>query len=263
MDQKQTINFSLKTDVVIRRIFWCFLGIELLIVFLDVFVNHYQWCSIGSIRRMLNITREDSLPNWFSSFQAIMVGSVLWLIAFAVRKQMQDYKRKFYCWAGIGSFFIYMGIDDAIKFHERMGTAFKVLLSRSTETYGPGILNSAHNAFPSYTWQMIFGPFFMAAGIFILWFLWKELVSRRLCYWFLAAISLFVIAVGLDFVEGFDSEFYEDIGIAGFFSTEDYRIRHMSKTLEEFLEMLGTTIFLIVFLKNISRMSREWKVTIS
>jgi hypothetical protein len=261
MDQKQTINFSLKTDVIIRRIFWCFLGIELLIVFLDVFVNHYQWCSVGSIRRMLNITREDSLSNWFSSLQAIMVGSVLWLIAFAVRKQIQDYKRKFYCWAGIGSFFIYMGIDDAIKFHERMGTAFKDILSRSAETSGPGILNSAHNAFPSYPWQMIFGPFFMAIGIFMLWFLWKELLPQKLRYLLLVAIWLYVLAVGLDFVEGLDNKPYE--GIASFFSTEDFRIRHMSKALEEFLEMFGTTIFLTVFLKYLFRLSHEWKINIA
>jgi hypothetical protein len=74
MNQKQPLNFSLKADVLIRRIFWLFLGIELLIVFLDVFVNYYECSSIGAIRRMVNITREDSLSNWFSSLQLIMVG---------------------------------------------------------------------------------------------------------------------------------------------------------------------------------------------
>ncbi len=265
MNQMQPLNFNLRADVIVRRIFWCLLGFELLIVFLDVFVNHYEWSSVGSIRRMVNITREDSLSNWFSSLQAIIVGSVIWLTAFAVRKQTEDnhYKRKFYCWAGIGSFFIYMGIDDAIKFHERVGTAFKVLLFESEERSGTGILDSAYNTFPSYTWQIVFGPFFMAMGIFILWFLWKELSSKKLWYWFLAGISLYAIAVGLDFVEGIDSELYEEMGIAGFFSTDDYRIRHMSKTLEEFLEMFGTTIFLTVFLKNLFRLSREWKINIS
>ena len=138
------------------------LGIELLIVFLDVFVNHYEWSSIASIRRMVNITREDSLSNWFSSIQAIIVGSVIWLIAFAVRNRMHDnhYKRKFYCWACIGIFFIYVGIDDAIKFHERMGTACKVLLARSAGSSDPGILYSMYEAFPSYPWQMILGLFY-------------------------------------------------------------------------------------------------------
>jgi len=128
MDQKQPLNFNLRADVIVNRLFWCLLGFELFIVFLDVFVNHYEWSSVGSIRRMLNITREDSLSNWFSSIQAVIVGSVIWLIAFAVRNQKRDkhYKWKFYCWAGIGTFFIYLGIDDAIKFHERMGTAYQL-----------------------------------------------------------------------------------------------------------------------------------------
>jgi hypothetical protein len=90
----------------------------------------------------------------------------------------------------------------------------------------------------------------------------KELSSRKLWYWFLVGISLYVIAVGLDFVEGLDGELYEEMGIADFFSTHDYRIRHMSKALEEFIEMLGTTTFLIVFLKNLFRLSREWRITI-
>jgi hypothetical protein len=79
---------------------------------MDVFINHYQWSSVGAIRRMVNITREDSLSNWFSSIQAIVVGVVIWLTAICVRKQMQGdhYIRKFYCWAGIGSFFIYLGM---------------------------------------------------------------------------------------------------------------------------------------------------------
>ena len=264
MNQKQLLNFSIKPDVITIRIFWCLLGFEFFIVFLDVFINHYEWCSVGSIRRMINITREDSLSNWFSSIQAITVGAVIWLTAIVVRKQMQgdSYKRKFYCWAGIGTFFIYLGIDDAIKFHERMGTAYHVLLfDDDSSAVNEGILGSLYDFFPSYTWQMVFGPFFMAIGIFIVWFLWKALEPRRLWYWFLVGMSLYAVAIGLDYVEGLDSDQYE--GIAAFFSTEEYRIEHLSKTLEEFLEMLGTTIFLIVFLKNIFGLSREWKISVS
>ena len=265
MNQKQPLNFVLRSDVITRRVFWCLLGFELFIVFLDVFVNHYKWSSVGAIRRMVNITREDSLSNWFSSLQAIVVGSIIWLTAIGLRKQMQGnhYKRKFYCWAGIGSFFIYLGIDDAIKFHERMGTAFRVLLFEDDDTSGAGVLGYIYDVFPSYTWQMVFGPFFISIGIFIIWFLWKELSSKELWNWFLVGISLYAVAVGLDYVEGLDGEPYEEMGIAGFFSTHDDRIRHMSKALEEFLEMLGTTIFLIVFLKNIFKLSREWKITVS
>ena len=74
MDQEQSLNLSLDKDAIIRRVFWTLLGIELFIVFLDVFVNHYKWISIGATRRMVNITREDSLSNWFSSLHLVAVG---------------------------------------------------------------------------------------------------------------------------------------------------------------------------------------------
>ena len=95
--------------------------------------------------------------NWFSSIQAITVGIVIWLTAIGVRKQMADdhYKRKFCCWAGIGTFFIYLGIDDAIKFHERMGTAYHVLLF-DDDGANEGVLGSLYDFLPSYTWQMVF-----------------------------------------------------------------------------------------------------------
>jgi hypothetical protein len=95
--QNQPLNIILRSDVITRRIFWWLLGFELFIVFLDVFVNHYEWSSVGAIRRMVNITREDSLSNWFSSIQAVVVGAVIWSTAIGVRKQMQGnhYMRKF------------------------------------------------------------------------------------------------------------------------------------------------------------------------
>ncbi len=218
--------------------------------------------TIGAIRRMVNITREDSLSNGFSSLQLVAVGTILWFSAIAARIQIQysHSKRKFYCWAGIAVFFIYMGIDDAIKFHECMGTAFKTVLSESVESSGPGILSSIHNAFPSYSWQMVFGPFFVAVGIFTLWYLWKELSSLKLKYWFLIGICLYAMVVGMDFVEGLDDNPYK--GIAGYFSTKSYRIRHMSKTIEEFIEMFGATFILTAFLENLFRFSQKWKIEI-
>ena len=262
MDQRLPLHFNLNADVLARRVFWTCLLFELLIVFLDIFVNHYKWSSIGAIRRLVNITREDSLSNWFSSYQLISVGIVLWATAFSVRNQARDARGpgKFYGWAVLATFFVYMGIDDAIKFHERIGTAFRTLLEDIEESSGAGILNHLHDAFPSYSWQVVFGPFFLGMGIFLLWFLWRELSATRLKYWLLAALSLYTLAVGLDFVEGLDSDPYE--GIADYFSTTEDRVTHMSKAVEEFLEMFGTTLFLTLFLRNVFNLSRRWEIDV-
>ncbi|MDR4497499.1 MAG: hypothetical protein MRK02_06190 [Candidatus Scalindua sp.] len=93
--------------------------------------------------------------------------------------------------------------------------------------------------------------------------MWKELYTRKLWFWFLVGIGLYAVAARLDFVEGLDSGPYRGNGYSRFFSTTGSRIRHMSKALEEFLEMLGTTVFLTIFLKNLSRMSRDWTINIS
>ena len=260
MDQNHPITFSLRSDLIIRRVFWSFLCLELLIVFLDVFVNHYKWSSIGAIRRMVNITREDSLANWISSLQLIIVGTVILTIAFAVKNQNNSDKKKFYCWMGIAIFFIYMGFDDAIKFHERIGTAFEKILSLFEESTKDGTSQSIFDIFPSYAWQMIFLPIFIPIGIFIFWFLWKELSIHNLKYLLFPAFGLYALALGLDFVDGLESDPYN--AIADFFSTKTYRIRHMSKAIEEFFEMFGTTIFLIIFLKKLFNISRIWKIKI-
>ena len=264
MVQDQVLRFNLNADVLAKRVFWGCLGFELFIVLLDIFVNHYEWSPIGSIRRMVNITREDSLSNWFSSYQMITVGLILWTTAAAVRNQARDIggpKKEVYCWAILATFFVYMGIDDAIRFHERIGSAFGKVLSYMEKSFGAGILNHIHEAFPSYNWQMVFGPFFLAMGVFLLWFIWQQFSASKLRYLLLAAVSLYAVAVGLDFVEGLDTSPYE--GIADYFSTTEDRVGHMSKALEEFLEMFGTTIFLTVFLKNALRLAREWTFAVS
>jgi hypothetical protein len=129
------------------------------------------------------------------------------------------------------------------------------------KSFGAGILNHIHEAFPSYHWQMVCGPFFFAMGVFLLWFIWQQFSASKLRYLLLAAVSLYAVAVGLDFVEGLDTSPYE--GIADYFSTTEDRVGHMSKALEEFLEMFGTTIFLTVFLKNALRLAREWTLAVS
>lgn len=260
--QNTSLQFSLKADAIIDRIFWSFLGFEIFIVFLDVFVNHYKWSSIGAIRRMVNITREDSLSNWFSSLQLIFVGLALWIIAIAIRNkgQKSPNKKKFYCWAGIACFFIYIGIDDAIKFHERIGTAFKTAISNPEAAANPGFISSICNAFPSYSWQLVFGPFFLAIGGFILWFIWKELSKEKSKYSFIAAMGLYAIAIGLDFVEGLETDPYN--GIANLLSTSTGHIRHMSKAIEEFYEMFGTTILLTVFLRKLFSLAQRLEINI-
>ena len=95
----------------------------------------------------------------------------------------------------------------------------------------------------------MFGPVVAALGIFLVLFLHNQLQSWRLKALIGLAVGLFILAVGIDFVEGLENGFYFDV--ADFFSTSEEHALHFSKSIEEFFEMAGTTIFLFVFLKTL------------
>ena len=145
--------------------------------------------------------------------------------------------------------FFYMGLADATKLHERLGTIFSVLVTGPKDQPNPGLLGQLYDVFSSYTWQLIFGPSVAAAGLFVVIFLMRQLPALYLNLLVCSALGLFAIAMGMDFVEGMENGIM--IGVADVFSTFPDRAVHFSKSVEEFLEMAGSTIFLFVFLKTL------------
>lgn len=105
-------------------------------------------------------------------------------------------------------------------------------------------------------------------GLFTLAFLWFELgfglsaaYSRRSV---VAAIFCLVVAVGLDFIEGLDRDHVWNLSawIADSYDLESFTrlrfdhspytaIRHFSRSIEEFLEMLSNTLLWCVFLRHL------------
>ena len=116
-----------------------------------------------------------------------------------------------------------------------------------------GLLGGLYGLYPSYTWQLLLGPVFAALGVFIIWFLLRELPSLRLKVLTMAAIGLFGLAFALDFIEGMNSDPLDRV--ASILTMEPRRLVHFSKSTEEFMEMLATTSFLFVFLKKLTSLT--------
>lgn len=216
--------FEFDSQSFLKKLFLFLVFIEGGILLADIFLNFLQWIEFRPLRRVFNITREDSFSNWFSSLQLLCVGMVV-LVIFLIEKIRG--------WAFISFFFIFMAIDDATKLHERVGTAFQL-----------SPLGQIISFYPSYAWQVVFGPFFIGCGIFLVTYLWRRLKEQR--KYILLALSLYAIAVGLDFLEGQDHSIYGGIGLL--LSTKTQWVVHFAKALEEVLEMFGTSIFLVAFL---------------
>ena len=261
----------------ISTLFVACVAIEISFVLLDYFVNYGQLTTIGPIRRMFNITREDGLASWFGITQTLLVGLTAWFV-WIVRRSQPGVAR----WVRIGWLIMaccvtYMAVDDGATIHERLGSTVKAMQSERQQTD----LEEQSAAggswwFPSYHWQVLFLPFFGAMGIFMLVFLWREMAARRLRLHVALCIACFVVAVGLDFVEGLEPghrlNLYSSISRrADFeaftqsrFGVSEYEaLRHFSKSIEEALEMCGMTLLWVAFLTHLVRIAPEIRLRLT
>jgi len=228
---------------------------ELFFVLLDIVVNYAEVIEYSSVQRLCNIAREDGLAAWFMTSQTLVAAMVLWLLYWlsGKREDISSFYRR--GWLVLALFFTYMSADDGALIHERVGTMFADMLAKSDGAEQAGMLAQWLEMFPSYEWQFLL-PFFIAMGLFILYFLYRVLGFGRPLVMVLAAFSCLAVAVLLDFIEGMAADHPLNIysWLKQTYLLENYTVDHFAKSLEEFLEMLGISLFLAVFVAQINRL---------
>ena len=137
-----------------------------------------------------------------------------------------------------------MGIDDASQLHERVATVVADVTKRSDADI---LIVNAIKRFPSYYWLIILLPVFGGIGVFMVIFLTREFEAIEVRRLFLGGIAFYVAAIGLDYFDGIDRH-YDTIVAHGWFSFDD--ARHLCRSIEEFIEMVGTTFILVSFLQH-------------
>ena len=218
---------------------------EITFVLLDLFVNWYRWSDSGAIRRLFNITREDGLASLFAIVQTLAIALTVWII-YLLSRHMEVSKAVLAGWLVLALFFSYMVIDDGAMVHERIGSAFKKA-NQEVEL-------------PSYAWQFVMAPLFVLMGIFMAGFLWKLGGRQVKRGWLLAALACLGLAVAMDYVEGMDSGYSLLVEGLGW---PEKTIAHFTKSIEEFLEMLGMTFLLILFLNYLGFLTEKIEIRIA
>lgn len=258
----ELVHIELTTMMAVSSITGVCVSIEILLVLLDASANLKGWIESGPIRALFNIATETSIPTWFAVLQEAVVGVVVGLIAMVKRGQDGQGARAWMGWLAIALFFTYMSLDDGSMVHERVGSAFRGGTNMSNVE--DGISGGAESftvipSFPSYSWQLIVMPFFALFGLYMLLFLWQQLYAGEF-RWIVVALAIYAVAIGLDFVEGFDhagNAWNVYPGIASRLHLDAPAVRHISQMIEEFLEMLGTTAFLGLFLHHLMQSTDE------
>ncbi|MDQ6961199.1 MAG: hypothetical protein Q9M28_01530 [Mariprofundaceae bacterium] len=249
------VHLTIQSHALVWRVALICVAIELSFVFLDWLINYQRGIDISQIRRLFNIAREDGLAGWFAVFQTMFVAMVLWFITYILHVQGM-HRWKVFGWGFLALFFSMMAIDDGAVVHERLGSAFKAVMANGqSDSFGASLLSF----FPSYSWQLILLPFFSLVGLFMLIFVWLEVGDKAKRKLLVLSFVPLVMAVGLDFIEGLDVDHAWNIQtfLVHDYDTTTYTISHFSKSCEEFLEMLGNTMFLYLFMTHAFFVIRE------
>lgn len=236
---------------------------ELLLVYLDYRVNFSYGTEINSIRRLFNITREDALASWFGSTLFFMTALTGWLICCLSSARPRRIRAG---WIIVASLLTYLAVDDGAEIHERVGTAFeKIQEQAQVNGEEPTLARRWQKIFPSYEWQLLFMPAFGVLGVFSIVFLMTQMRGgpRILVP---VAFFLLAVAVGLDFIEGLSDShpwnLYASLNdrydidpytVPHFREVGLETIRHFSKSLEEFIEMLAVTLLWVAMIRHAAR----------
>jgi len=230
----------------VNILFIVLVSAEIVFVLGDAIINVERLIDSGPVRRFFNIAREDGVASWFAVIQTWMLGLTAALLYFVARAKKTNSLRRV-GWAVLALFFLYMALDDGTQFHERVGSWVKAAV------LGDDVESRAIGFFPSYTWQLIFLPIFGSFGLFMLWFLNRELTTNQAKVLVVLALGLLVLAVVADFFEGVDKghplDFYS--ALAEVFDTSLGRVRHFAKSFEETLEMLSMSLLWVVCLRHL------------
>lgn len=229
--------------------FWGLVIIVLLVVF-DYIFNYLNVLEDMGFRRIWNVARENSIPTWFSSMLAHLLGITVLAVAAVQRHSISIFKTV--AWVLIGLFFLWIGIDDFAEIHEKLGGVLVRMADDGNNSGLTGVLLQN----PSFSWHTFIAPVFALFGVAILLFLWVEFYRLRLLHYVILGFGCWFVAQGLDFIEGLDNadELYR-----WFQDTLDmvdgYGISHTFKVIEETLEMVGTLLLLTGFMQYLAYVS--------
>lgn len=208
------------------------------LVLLDVLIARWRLVPVLGLHHAFDMTQEANLLTWYSSTQLLFVAILGSLCACRLRLTGAARWRQA-GWVIIALFFLYMAVDDGAYLHERMGGTFGHAVEGAKSA---GLVGR----YPSYYWQILLGPPFAAMGLFMLVFLQREL-GRRMQWVVVAALGCYAVAVFLDFLDGYgEGDVYRYLSTLTAASRNTQQ--HYMRVVEEFLELLGTTLFLCITL---------------
>jgi len=173
----------------------------------------------------INVSREANIPSWYSTMLLAMNALLLMKIT-SIKIQQRDRYR--WSWMALTVGFVAMSLDEAAAFHEMLNYPLTQAAVFKDQLQWP--------------WAVVGLPFVIALGAAFYSFLWSlSPLSRRQ---FVIAGGFFVM--GSVVLEVFWSAYKVH-------ASQDLAVSQLIRTVQEGMEMTGTSLFILALLAYIGR----------
>ncbi len=190
---------------------------------------------LGQDYNLVNIDLEKNLPTLYQVFKLFTISSVIaGIIALFHTKNLLSTKLKWLLFPYWFSF-AYIGLDELGEIHESFGEAIQ---------YSEGWLAKYGElwtsiGFSSAWWLAFFAPILLIGLVYLYYFIkWLYKENTHLIHWLIFGISCYALVFGI--------EFWNTSNAASGYTFDQ---KNLLVTIEEGLELVGATFFLIFNVK--------------
>lgn len=228
----------MKRDAVPTRVLLALLTTDLLLVVLHVATR-------GAA--VVDLDAEGNIPTWVSSAKLLAIAVLAYL---AWQREQEDPSLKYRgLWLGVALLFAAMSLDETASLHER---AARALISHGPARNLRATVLGGDAAKDSFAWVVLFAPLAVATLFFLVGFGWtRRHRLRRVAGLALAGLGCYVGAMVLE-----PAAVYFSPAMATWNAVARRRYERFS-TVEETLEIIGTTLLLLTMIAYVRRRDRD------
>jgi 4-amino-4-deoxy-L-arabinose transferase-like glycosyltransferase len=227
------VSITINANSFPRQLSWYLWLVCCGLVVCDSVLTFHDVTGYYVFHRVFDMTREESIPNWYASILLFCIGLTSLLI-YTVQRAQGVLRSDASPWLFFSGFFVFLSMDDGAKIHERLGSFFRELTEEGEGVFW--IFQDVLESASTYSWQIFVLPIFLFVGFFMLFWGYQHVRNMETHRWIVVGGACITIAIGADYFEGLVDN--EVISLEGRALSED-TIAHYQRVIEEFLEMSG------------------------
>ena len=193
-----------------------------------VLLYHHRHHHGGRFFSTFSLDREANIPSWFSSALLLSAGALLALVALDARARRDRWSRH---WGGLALVYTVLSLDETAEVHERTGSWLRGHLNLHGPLHYAGVIPALA----------------LAVVVCVAYLRFLGALPRQTRLGILGAATVYIFgAAGVEAMSGWWAESHGSRSTALL----------LVSTVEENLEMIGTTLFILVVLSYLARFGR-------